>query len=74
MTGEQKTPPITLSPRWRSRLRRVAAACFTSPHDFAREAIQAEIVRREMLLEQQGGCDPEWRTLVTLSPSSTRLH
>jgi hypothetical protein len=75
MSAEQAKPPLLLlSPHWRNRLQRVAAACFISPNDFAREAIEAEIVKREILLERQGGVDPQWYTLFTTSLANNRLQ
>jgi hypothetical protein len=45
---------------WWQRLQRVAGTCYASPAEFAREVLEAEIVRRELLLEQQGGVTPDW--------------
>jgi hypothetical protein len=75
MIDEQHRLPFSLlSSEWRNRLRRVAAACYTSPNEFIREAIEAEIVRREILLEQQGALDPQWRALFVATLSTTRLQ
>lgn len=68
------TPALLLSPQWWSRLQRVAAICHTSPNEFAREAIEAEIVKRELLLEQEGELDPQWLALLTAAPASVRLQ
>ncbi len=42
-----------LTPEWRERVQRVAEARGTPPHEFMREAIEAEIVRREILIGKQ---------------------
>ena len=39
---------------WWRRLQRVAETCSAAPKEFAREIIEAEIVRRELLLEKKG--------------------
>jgi len=67
-------PALLLSPQWWSRLQRVAAICHSSPNDFAREAIEAEIVKRELLLEQQGELEPQWLALLAAAPSNARLQ
>lgn len=68
------TPALLLSPQWWNRLQKVAAICHTSPNDFVREAIEAEIVKRELLLEQQGELEPQWLALLNAIPSSLRLQ
>ncbi len=65
---------LPLSPQWWNRLQRVAEACYASPHAFVREIIEAEIVRRELLLEQQGDFDPSWLALVTAAPIDSQLQ
>jgi len=67
-------PALLLSPHWWSRLQRVAAVCHASPNDFVREAIEAEIVKRELLLEQEGVLEPQWLALLAAAPSSLRLQ
>jgi hypothetical protein len=57
-------PLLSLTPQWQQRLERVSAACFSSPPDFVRQAIEAEIVRRELFLERQGNLEPQWMTLM----------
>ena len=42
-----------MTPEWRERVQRVAEARGTPPHEFMREAIEAEIVRREILIGKQ---------------------
>ena len=56
-----------LAPEWWQRLQRVAEACDSSPQEFVREAIEAEIVKREILLEQPGGLEAYWSALVAVS-------
>lgn len=73
LDAQPKSPLVLLSLHWRRRLQRVAAACFTSPNDFVREAIEAEIVKRELLLEQRGVLEPQWRAFFSTS-SHTRLQ
>jgi predicted transcriptional regulator len=62
-----------LAPEWRQRLERVAEVCNSSPREFVREAIEAEIVKREILLEQQGDLDAYWSALAIVS-ASLRLY
>ncbi|MGH7963912.1 MAG: hypothetical protein ACRERD_19150 [Candidatus Binatia bacterium] len=67
-------PALLLSPQWWSRLQRVAAICHASPNEFAREAIEAEIVKRELLLEQEGVLEPQWLALLTALSPNLRLQ
>lgn len=67
-------PVLLLSPQWWSRLQRVATACYASPKEFVREAIEAEIVKRELLLENQGKLESRWVALLNTTPASTRLQ
>jgi hypothetical protein len=66
--------PLLLSPQWWCRLQRVAEACYASPRDFIHEVVEAEIVRRELLLEQQGDFDPQWLALVSTTPTQSQLQ
>ncbi|MBM4256631.1 MAG: hypothetical protein FJ147_12140 [Deltaproteobacteria bacterium] len=59
---------------WWRRLQRVAETCATPPKEFAREIIEAEIVRRELLLEKQGHVESDWLTLVTAAVPTSRLQ
>jgi len=68
------TLSVLLSPQWWSRLQRVAETCYASPRDFVREVVEAEIVRRELLLEQKGEFDPSWLTLVTTGMAGSQLQ
>lgn len=65
---------VRLPSPWWHRLQLVAGRCYASPSDFIREVVEAEIVRRELLQEQQGSCNPEWLTLVTQQIHSSRLQ
>ena len=42
-----------MSPEWHERVQRVAETRSIPPHEFMREAIEAEIVRREILIGKQ---------------------
>ena len=64
---------LLLPPQWWRRLQRVAEICYVSPGDFVREAVEAEIVRRELLLEQEGEIEPLWRDW-TPAENGSRLH
>jgi len=44
---------VFLSPEWHERVQRVAGARGPPPHEFMREAIEPEIVRREILIGKQ---------------------
>ena len=66
--------PLLLSPQWWCRLQRVAGVCYASPRDFVREIIEAEIVRRELLLEQEGDFDPHWLSLITTTATDSQLQ
>ena len=59
---------------WWRRLQRVASTCSAPPNEFAREIIEAEIVRRELLLEKQGKIEDDWLALVTGPIPSTRIQ
>lgn len=67
-------PVVLLSPQWWSRLQRVATVCYASPKEFVREALEAEIVKRELLLESQGKLEPQWIALLNAMPANTRLQ
>jgi len=64
---------LSLSPHWWNRLQRVAETCCASPGTFIREAIEAEIVRRELLLERQGALENQWLALIA-EQNSSQLH
>ena len=62
-------PVLLLSPQWWRRLQWVAATCYLSPRDFVLQAIEAEIVRRELLLRERGDLDP----VTAHTPNLSRL-
>jgi hypothetical protein len=59
---------------WWRRLQRVAETCSAAPKEFAREIIEAEIVRRELLLEKKGQIEDDWLAFVTGAIPDSRLH
>ena len=64
---------FSLAPQWWQRLQRVAETCYASPREFIREVVEAEIVRRELLLERQGELESQWLDLV-VAQYNPRLH
>jgi hypothetical protein len=66
--------PLSLPLHWWRRLQRVAETCYASPREFVREIVEAEIVRRELLLEQEGEFAPYWLTLVSATSTDSRLQ
>ena len=58
---------------WWQRLQRIAHNCSTSPGEFAREVLEAEIVRRELLTESGENPPLDWLG-ESNAPSSTQLH
>jgi hypothetical protein len=59
---------------WWRRLQRVAETCSAAPKEFAREIIEAEIVRRELLLEKKGQIEDDWLSFITSAIPASRLH
>ena len=64
---------FSLAPHWWNRLQRIADTCYASPREFIREVVEAEIVRRELLLEQRGELENQWLELV-FAQNNSRLH
>lgn len=59
---------------WWRRLQRVSERCHTSPRDFVREILEAEVVRRELRDEQGVAFEEDWlKTITDLLPTE-RLH
>ena len=58
---------------WWQRLQRLARNCSTSPSEFVREVLEAEIVRRELLGELGEKPLLDWLGESNV-PSSTQLH
>ncbi|MBI3247476.1 MAG: hypothetical protein HYZ50_13320 [Deltaproteobacteria bacterium] len=65
--------PLLLPAPWWNRLKQVASACSTSPSEFVREVLEAEIVRRELLMEPTDGLDLSWFGEANV-PGSAQLH
>jgi predicted transcriptional regulator len=61
---------LLLPPHWWHRLQRIAETCYASPREFVREAVEAEIVRRELLLERRGEFETQWLELISAQNSS----
>jgi hypothetical protein len=59
---------------WWRRLQRVSERCHTSPHDFVREILEAEVVRRELRDEPGAAFEDDWLTTVTDPIPPERLH
>lgn len=59
-------------PWWR-RLQQVSHACAMSPNEFVREIIEAEIVRRELLMEHESDPTLSWLGTVN-APSTAQLQ
>jgi hypothetical protein len=66
--------PILLSAEWWRRLQRVAETCYASPREFVREVVEAEIVRRELLMEEEKRADPSWSMAFNTAPVSIKLQ
>ena len=65
-------PPL-LPSSWWQRLQRTARNCATSPGEFVREVLEAEIVRRELLTEPGENPPFDWLG-ESNAPSSTQLQ
>lgn len=64
---------LFLSKTWWRRLQEVAQACSTSPEEFVREVVEAEIVRRELLMEHDAEPAVSWLGDIN-APSTTQLQ
>lgn len=62
-----------ISSSWRRRLQQVSQACAMSPSEFAREIIEAEIVRRELLMEDENDPTLSWVGEIN-APTSIQLQ
>lgn len=58
---------------WWRRLRQVSQVCAMSPGEFVREVIEAEVVRRELLMEHESEPTLRWRGDVN-APSTAQLQ
>jgi predicted transcriptional regulator len=65
--------PLLLPDSWWRRLQQVAEACATSPSEFVREVVEAEIVRRELLMEQPEDPSVNWLGEAN-APSTTQIQ
>jgi hypothetical protein len=65
--------PLLLPSSWWQRLQRTARNCATSPSEFVREVLEAEIVRRELLTEPGDNPSFDWLGESNV-PRSTQLH
>jgi len=59
---------------WWRRLQRVSERCHTSPHDFVREILEAEVVRRELHHERENPLETDWLKMVIDPLPPERLH
>lgn len=59
---------------WWRRLQRVSERCHTSPRDFVREILEAEVVRRELQDEPGISSEDDWLKMITDPLPSERLH
>lgn len=65
---------LALPPQWWRRLQRVSRTCYASLGDFVREAVEAEIVRRELLLEEENYQPDYWSTIAVDILTTSRLQ
>jgi hypothetical protein len=59
---------------WWRRLQRVSEHCLTTPQDFMREMLEAEVVRRELLHDLADPVPAEWLNLDIDPLPPMRLH
>ncbi len=59
---------------WWHRLQRVSEHCLTTPHDFVREILEAEVVRRELLHDLAEPVPAEWVNMEIEPLPPARLH
>jgi len=65
--------PFLLPLSWWRRLQQVSQACAVSPNEFIKEVIEAEIVRRELLMEHENNPALSWLGEVN-APSTAELQ
>lgn len=59
---------------WWRRLRRVSEHCLTTPHDFVREVLEAEVVRRELLHDLNAPVETAPLNIAPDSLPPSQLH
>ncbi len=59
---------------WWRRLQRVSERCHTSPREFVREMLEAEVVRRELREDREKTMEEDWLQMVTAPLPIERLH
>lgn len=59
---------------WWRRLRRVSEHCLTTPQDFVREVLEAEVVRRELLHDLNELVETAPLKIVPASLPPAQLH
>ena len=59
---------------WWRRLQRVSDRCHTSPRDFVREVLEAEVVRRELREDRKETPEEDWLRLITAPVPPEGLH
>jgi hypothetical protein len=65
--------PLSLPLSWWRRLQQVAQACSTSPSEFVREVLEAEIVRRELLMDSGEEAAVSWLGEIN-APSTSQVQ
>ncbi|MGE0680682.1 MAG: hypothetical protein AB7P69_07220 [Candidatus Binatia bacterium] len=74
MSTNDLTPlPLLIPLSWWRRLQQVSQACAMSPGEFVKEIIEAEIVRRELLMEHENDSTLSWLGNVN-TPSTAQLQ
>lgn len=71
--NDSATLSLLIPLSWWRRLRQVSQACAMSPDEFVREIIEAEIVRRELLMEHKRDPTLSWLGDVN-APSTAQLQ
>lgn len=72
-TNDVTTVPLLIPFSWWRRLQQVSQGCGISPGEFVRETIEAEIVRRELLMEQKNDPTLNWLGDIN-APSTAQLQ
>jgi len=72
-TNDSISLPVLIPLSWWRRLQQVSQACAASPSEFIKEVIEAEIVRRELLMEHDKNSAPSWLGEIN-APSTAELQ